>query len=221
MTNYFTTSDRLDDLMYGVREHAMRKAHGLVRKEQQEVMSTQSADIKKILETEPLSRKDVYRMRELTVFDDEEFIDNAYRAVLRRTADPSGKDAYLGKLRKGQLSKVGILGRLRFSMEGRKRSVRVRGLMFPFLMEIMGKVYIFGPLIQLLTTALLSPWIISDLRKQAARLAARQTLLINCLDTGKGDVCEKQADCEKDGNYNLNNSVSHESHHVHSDIASR
>jgi len=215
--NFFTTDDRLDYLMYAVRDRAISKSPGLPRKEHQRHLSAEAKNFRIILATEPISRKDVYSIRELTVFDDVEFIDNAYRAVLRRAADLSGKAAYLSRLRNGQLSKVGILGRLRFSVEGRKKPVRVRGLMFPFVLELTGKVPIIGPFIQLLTNVLLSPWIISDLKRQVARMAARQTLLMECLSADGGDISIKQTDCKKEEDFNLDRSVSDTSHPAHPD----
>jgi len=65
---------------------------------------------------------------DLLMFDDEDFIRNAYRTILRREPDGVGFNHYLSKLRSGSLSKSAILGRLRYSSEGNRLGVKIKGL---------------------------------------------------------------------------------------------
>src|SRR6266403_2193103 len=58
---------------------------------------------------------------------DAAFIGAAYRVVLRRDPDPVGAEYYLGLLRSGA-SKAEILGRLRYSAEGRAIGGPIDGL---------------------------------------------------------------------------------------------
>ncbi len=67
-----------------------------------------------------LPLKPVYTLRDFLDHHDEAFIVNAYWGVLRRVPDPTGLDNFLGKLRNGDYTKIEILGRLRFSPEGRR-----------------------------------------------------------------------------------------------------
>lgn len=71
--------------------------------------------------------KPITLVTELLEFDDREFIDAAYRAVLGRTADPDGERYYLGRLR-GGLHKLAIVRQMRRSSEGRMCHHGVTGL---------------------------------------------------------------------------------------------
>jgi hypothetical protein len=65
---------------------------------------------------------------ELLKFEDEVFIKNAYRVILRREPDMVGMDHYLSKLKSNSLSKTEILGRLRYSSEGNRIGSKIEGL---------------------------------------------------------------------------------------------
>ncbi|WP_162818081.1 DUF4214 domain-containing protein [Aquirhabdus parva] len=56
-------------------------------------------------------------LNSLLEFNDDEFVHNAYEALLRRPPDPSGLQSNLQQLSNGE-SKLGILKQLRFSPEG-------------------------------------------------------------------------------------------------------
>jgi len=57
----------------------------------------------------------------LVALHDEQFVEQAYRQVLGREADPAGRDHYLAKLRNGE-DKRKLLAQLRYSAEGRQQS---------------------------------------------------------------------------------------------------
>lgn len=76
--------------------------------------------------------KPEYSLHELLQYSDADFVDTAYLTLLRRPADPAGREQFLAALRNGQLDKVEVLGRIRFSEEGRRQSVHVDGLLFPY-----------------------------------------------------------------------------------------
>lgn len=75
-----------------------------------------------------LPDKPRYVLGDFLSFDDGDFVDTAYQKLLRRPADATGRRDYLDALRSGHVSKVEILGLLRFSDEGRRQAVHVRGL---------------------------------------------------------------------------------------------
>ena len=64
---------------------------------------------------------------ELLALDDIDFIDCAYKTLLRRAPDAVGAAHYLQLVRSG-LAKIGIVSRLCFSAEGRKRLPSLSGL---------------------------------------------------------------------------------------------
>ena len=77
----------------------------------------------------------------------EEFVVAAYIAVLGRQPDKAGLSHYLAALAAGRLTKPLIIGRLRFSREGRDRGVPVRGLLpilawhLFFMLPLVGPVF--------------------------------------------------------------------------------
>ncbi|NMC12512.1 MAG: DUF4214 domain-containing protein [Chloroflexi bacterium] len=72
---------------------------------------------------------------DLLKYDDEEFINHAYRVILKREPDNSGYDYYLYALKNNRLNKVEILGRLRYSKEGRQLRTKVKGLMYQYILS--------------------------------------------------------------------------------------
>jgi len=94
-----------------------------------------------------ISVKQEYVLDELLAFSDRDFIENAYRAVLRRGPDEGGMNHHLTRLRNGEESKVGILAALRWSPEGEKAGVHVDGLLAPWLLQKWRRKPYIGPLI--------------------------------------------------------------------------
>lgn len=96
----------------------------------------------------PVSRE--YVLKDLLQFADADFIDTAYRIILRRPADAAGREHFLAALRAGHLSKVEILGLIRFSDEGMQRGVHVDGLLLPYKLHrwrhlpVIGRVLAFA-----------------------------------------------------------------------------
>lgn len=111
-----------------------------------------------------------YTLGELLDDPDEAFIHNAYWAVLRREPDPEGLRIYLGRLRQGSLSKLDILGGLRYSSEGRKVGVAVHGLLMPWLLHVAYRIPLLGSLMALASVLLRPGKIIERLRSLEARL---------------------------------------------------
>lgn len=91
--------------------------------------------------------KSEYVLPELLRFDDLEFIEVAYKALLRREPDTIGRDGYLKALRGGVTSKVEVLGSIRFSEEGKKRGVHVDGLLLPYKLHQWRHRRLVGPVL--------------------------------------------------------------------------
>ncbi|MHA6204603.1 methyltransferase domain-containing protein [Dyella soli] len=79
--------------------------------------------------------KQAYALSDLVDLDDRDFVETAYRALLRRPADPDGLASCLSDLRNGIRNKVHILGDIRFSPEGMSRGVHVEGLLLPYKLQ--------------------------------------------------------------------------------------
>jgi FkbM family methyltransferase len=91
-----------------------------------------------------------YRLNDLLRYNDVEFINAAYQAMLNREADKDGMQTYLAMLRDGA-SKPEILGRLRDSPEGRLRRARVDGLSLPYVLDAISRWPIIGKFVGVLT----------------------------------------------------------------------
>ena len=101
-----------------------------------------------------------YHIKDLLCYHDQAFMNAAYRAILRRPPDSSGNNHYLRMLRNG-CAKVDILGRLRYSREGRVAGVKISGLAAPFLLQQVYRIPVFGRFIQIIAAI----WHLSHLER--------------------------------------------------------
>lgn len=76
----------------------------------------------------PFAHKDSYSLDDFLAFRDDEFVSQAYYAILKRPPDPDGLDNYAKGLADGLYTRVYILGVLRRSAEGQARAVPIHGL---------------------------------------------------------------------------------------------
>ncbi len=106
-----------------------------------------------------------YQLEDFLKYHDREFVINAYRGILKREPDPEGLEHYLQNLRSGQMSKVEILGRLRFSPEGRRQKVKIKGLLPVLGLRLSYKVPGLGHLSRLLVGLGNLPTIIRNFEK--------------------------------------------------------
>lgn len=97
---------------------------------------------------ERLPNQREYKLSDLLRFEDADFVENVYRAVLRRSADKDGKEYFLAKLRQGLASKVEVIGDMRWSPEGVARAVHVDGLLIPYKLNRMRRMPVLGGLVR-------------------------------------------------------------------------
>lgn len=88
--------------------------------------------------------KDSYSVNDFLGLHDEDFVVNAYEHILGRSPDSSGYGFFIKAIREGRLAKPEILARLRFSPEGRRRAVKVKGLIPQALLQVSYKIPVFG-----------------------------------------------------------------------------
>ena len=120
-----------------------------------------------------LEKHDEYQLGELLAFHDEEFIRNAYKAILRREPDDHGFPQYLGNLRSGRYSKIDILTSLRFSPEGEKANVRIEGLGRLSAFRKLYRVPVVGYLLHLAVAIVRLPVLIANHRRLESHTAAQ------------------------------------------------
>ena len=116
-----------------------------------------------------------FKPEDFTQYHDEEFLRSAYQRILEREPDAHGFDYFLTKLRNGQLTKIEILGRIRYSREGREKSVKIKGLLLSFFLNTFYKVPVAGYILRLITATLRLPIIIRDIHEFEAFTNARFT----------------------------------------------
>lgn len=105
-----------------------------------------------------------YHLNDFLALHDQEFVDAAYRGVLKRNSDGPGLQHFLDALRRGRLSKIEILGRLRYSPEGRRVGVPVAGLLPAFLVQHSYRLPIIGSVVAWATAFVRLPKIARSLQ---------------------------------------------------------
>lgn len=119
-----------------------------------------------------LPDQDQYALGDFLRFDDADFIDVVYQKLLKRPADASGSSGYLNDLRSGALSKVEILGDIRFSAEGRRQAVPVAGLLWRYRLNGWRRVRVLGWFVGAAMAVLRLPrlvWRLQGIEASAAR----------------------------------------------------
>ena len=129
--------------------------------------------------TEPPARSDGidrgrldYAIAELTGPQYAAFVDNAFCALLKRPADEPGEDQQL-RLLAGGAGKAEVLGNLRYSSEGRRVGVRVRGLLLRYALAKIVRVPVIGYVLEWLLALAAVPLLLRHQRGADTQNAAR------------------------------------------------
>jgi len=162
----------IDDLVRRIRDEAARRAKstgpvasspGSTHVETDQSPGRSPPDLPRWESpTDKFSIKSRYTIGDFLAFDDEAFVRNAYTAILQRDADPKGLSDFLSGLRRDRWSKTDVLGRLRYSREGRARAVPVSGLLPRFAFSSLGRAPLLGPLVAFVGHLIALPSIARD-----------------------------------------------------------
>ena len=107
--------------------------------------------LRALLEPEFFPRSDDrYRLDDLLKYEGQEFVRNAYRAILKREPDEAGHFQQMKMLLTGRFDKVDVLAGLRYSAEGSEKGVHVEGLALPATARRFYRVPVLGYLLELL-----------------------------------------------------------------------
>lgn len=123
-----------------------------------------------------------YHVNDLLKYHDRTFIQNAYRAILRRGPDATGYKAFLESLRSARLNKIDILARLRYSAEGRAKQVEIEGLQLPATIRKAYRVPLFGYLLNLAVALARLPLSIRSEQQFEAHVLAQQEVIVEHLN---------------------------------------
>ena len=115
-----------------------------------------------------------YHVNDLLKYHDRTFIQNAYRAILKRGPDATGYRAFIENLRSARLNKVDILAGLRYSAEGRAKKTEIEGLRMPALIRKAYRVPVLGYLLNLAVALLRLPLTIRSEQQFEAHMFAQQ-----------------------------------------------
>lgn len=143
------------------------------------------------------SLDDHYNVTDLLKYHDHIFLQNAYRAILKRDPDLPGYNGFVESLSSGRLNKVDVLARLRFSAEGRAKRVQVDGLLFPATIRKMYRVPIVGYLLNLLVAIVRLPVMIRSDRQFEAYVLGRQEQIVAYANQMAGSIRAQQQEISR------------------------
>ncbi len=125
---------------------------------------------------------DIYHVNDLLQYHDQKFIQNAYRAILKRGPDAAGYKGFIEGLRSGRLNKIDILARLRYSSEGRAKNVRTEGLLLPAVVRMGYRLPILGYLLHLLVGIMRLPPMIRNQQQFEAHVLAQMEIIAGSIN---------------------------------------
>ena len=115
-----------------------------------------------------------YHVNDLLKYHDQQFVWNAYRALLKREPDEEGLSRHLEELRKGRANKIDILARLRYSIEGRRQDVPIAGLRFSSMVRRAYRLPVIGYLFEWMVTMARLPSLVHGQREFETHLIGQQ-----------------------------------------------
>ncbi len=132
-------------------------------------------------------RKNIH-LNELLSFHDGSFLKNAYTCILGRGIDEQAMGYYLSCLREGKMTKAEIIGRIRYSPEGRKKAIAIKGLLPQFLIHLVFKVPVVGYVLRLFLSLARLPVITKNFQITEAYFHARSELTAVFLEQSLAEV---------------------------------
>src|SRR5687768_17758711 len=108
-----------------------------------------------------------YHISDLLRYHDRAFVDNSYRAVLKRPPDATELARDLKRIRSGEFNKIDLLATLRYSNEGKAKGVELDGLTLPAVVRQLGHVPVVGYFIRLAIALARLPRQVRDQREFA------------------------------------------------------
>ena len=120
-----------------------------------------------------------YHINDLLRFHGQDFVRNAYRALLLREPDQAGMAQHLAGLASGQFNKIDVLGSLRSSTEGRRTQVKVKGLWFPLSIRRLGRLPFFGYFIRITIALCRLPVLLEHQRQSEFTLWTQQQRVVD------------------------------------------
>ena len=139
---------------------------------------------------------DHYHVNDLLRYHDRAFVESAYRAVLKRPPDQAEFLRDLKRLRTGYFNKIDLLADLRFSTEGKVKSVQLDGLFVPAIVRRLGQLPLVGYPIRLVIALLRLPNLLRDQREFAGYVLAQNQEMADFINGLPVRLAERQRNYE-------------------------
>ena len=166
----------IDDLTAVIRETIAAQKHdasnGAVARETAASATPNFPQLKLQPDFQPRSNNR-YHISDLLRYHDRTFVDSAYRAILKRPPDATEFARDLKRLQSGAFDKIDLLAALRYSNEGKAKSVEVDGLTVPALVRRLGHVPIAGYFVRLAIALVRLPNQLRDQREFGSYVLAQ------------------------------------------------
>ena len=141
-----------------------------------------------------VNRHDRYTAAQLLKYNDAEFVDAAYRAILKREPDDAGTRFYLQSLRQGQLDKLQVILSLLSSAEGKQKNVRIEGLTAPLWLHRVTGLPVVGSWVRYAIDFLRAPILIRRLERLSVMGDARNQQIANQVNKNNRDAAVALSD---------------------------
>src|SRR5687767_13003984 len=131
-----------------------------------------------------------YHISDLLRYHDRSFIDNSYRAILKRPPDATEFARDLKRLRSGEFNKIDLLATLRYSTEGKAKGVELEGLSMPALVRQLGHLPIIGYFVRLAIALVRLPTQVRDQREFAGYVLSQNQQIADFINVVSARVAE-------------------------------
>ncbi len=154
-------------------------------------MKTQNFDYRKIREIEEvvmavklskMANKKIYIVNDFLKYNGEEFIRNVYIGILKREIEPVALESLLNILYSGKRTKMDILLSVRYSKEGRLKSVNLLGAKKRYLISLLKRTPILGYTLQTLYNLVRIPHLIKRLNSLETSLNNKVNISSNQIE---------------------------------------
>src|SRR5690349_5127930 len=158
----------IDDLTAVIRESIAAQKHDdrVVSSAPQNGVQSPIPELKLQPDFQPRSNNR-YHISDLLRYHDRAFVENAFRAVLKRPPDATELARDLKRLRSGEFNKIDLLSTLRYSNEGKAKGVELDGLSTPALVRRLGHLPVVGYFVRLAIALVRLPNQVRDQRELA------------------------------------------------------
>lgn len=173
------------------------------------------------------NEKDEYDISDLIKFmDNSEFVRNAYRAIHKTHVDEAVSENLLKKLAKG-VSRNYILGVMRFSKNGRKNKVFIKGILPSFAIHTIYRVPFLGYILKMFAIIFRLPEILKVINKNEIENIRRHNKIIEIINNNSNQLNNSLETLQKHYNQffeDMNNKTSRYDigfNHIPKDFAER